>query len=193
MTLRGGEEESCEQWGWDALSRGSLLACPTPGSPGVVEAVPLAGHGALAVGCVMSPHGGARVVGDGVEVVNGVVCGEQACCSALLPPKVPAQSPPTTPAAPAPWIPCLPPLTPLPRTTRGQEEPRSHQELRAGTRGMQGLGLTAALRGEFPEVQVLQREVDEGGEFAASYPGLGEALQVWRVPSRSQGTKGSLQ
>lgn len=94
MTLRGGEEESCEQWGRDALSRGSLLVCPTPGSPGVVEAVPLAGHGALAVGCVVSPHGGARVVGDGVEVVNGVVCGEQGCCSALLPPKVPAQSPP---------------------------------------------------------------------------------------------------
>lgn len=63
------------------------ITCPSPDSPGVVEGVPLAGHGALAVGCVVSPHGGARVVGDGVEVVNGVVCGEQGCCSALLPHK----------------------------------------------------------------------------------------------------------
>lgn len=114
----------------------------------------------------MSPHGGARVVGDGVEVVSGMVCGERGCCSTLLPHRVPA--------APAAWIPCFPPLTPLHPTSWGQEEPRGHQ----GIRGMQGLALTAALRGEFPEVQVLQREVDEGGEFAASYPGLGEALQV---------------
>lgn len=41
------------------------------------------------------------------------------------------------------------------------------------------LALTAALRGEFPQVQVLQLEVDEGGELAGSYPRLREALQVW--------------
>lgn len=45
----------------------------------------------------MSPHGGARVVGDGIEVVNGVVCGEQGWCSAVpaaapLPPNMPAWS-----------------------------------------------------------------------------------------------------
>lgn len=67
----------------DALGRGSPAhpdpaAAPAPraASPGVIEAVPLAGDGALAVGGVVSPHGGARVVGDSVEVVNGVVCRE---------------------------------------------------------------------------------------------------------------------
>lgn len=39
--------------------------------------MPLAGDGALAVGSVVSPHGGARVVRDGVEVVNGVVWGDR--------------------------------------------------------------------------------------------------------------------
>lgn len=47
--------------------------CGPAASPGVVEAVPLAGDWALAVGSVVPPHGGARVVGDSVEVINGVV------------------------------------------------------------------------------------------------------------------------
>lgn len=132
----------------------------------------------------MSPHGGARVVGDGVEVVNGVVCGAVGVLLSPAAPQSASTQPPTVPAAPAASIPCLPPLTPLSPTRWGQEEPRGHQ----GIRGM--LALTAALRGEFPEVQVLQREVDEGGEFAASYPGLREALQVWRDTSRSQKDKG---
>lgn len=37
---------------------------------------------------------------------------------------------------------------------------------------MQGPALTAALRGKLPEIQVLQLEVDKGGELARSYPGL---------------------
>lgn len=89
---------------WDALGRGvpahpDPAATPDPptASPGVIETVPLAGDGALAVGGVVSPHGGARVVGDGVKVVNGVVCGEQGQYSAVLaaaplPPNIPAQS-----------------------------------------------------------------------------------------------------
>lgn len=71
---------------------------PPRASPGVVEAVPLAGDGALAVGGVVSPHGGARVVGDGVEVVNGVVCGRRGRCSAGLPPPRGLRPPPQTSA-----------------------------------------------------------------------------------------------
>lgn len=51
--------------------------------------------------------------------------------------------------------------------------------------------LTAALGGKLPEVQVLQLEVNKGGELACSYPGFREALQVWGIMSRSQGTKRS--
>lgn len=70
---------------------------PCSALPGVIETVPLAGDGVLAVGSVVSPHCGARVVGDGIEVINGVVCGEQEWYSAflaaaLVPPNMPAQS-----------------------------------------------------------------------------------------------------
>lgn len=128
----------------------------------------------------MSPHGGARVVGDGIEVVNSVVCGEQGQCSAMpaaapLPHNMPAQS--WGREGLAHWMSAAPtprassPATAACSTLGGMKDPaRSCQEPRAGA--MQGLALTAALRGKLPEVQVLQLEVDEGGELARSYPGL---------------------
>lgn len=38
--------------------------------------------------------------------------------------------------------------------------------------------LTAALRGELPQVELFEGEVDESGEFAGSVVGVGETLQV---------------
>jgi len=38
--------------------------------------------------------------------------------------------------------------------------------------------LTAALRGELPQLQLFEGEVDVGGELAGSDVGVGEALQV---------------
>lgn len=55
----------------------------------------------------------------------------------------------------------------------GHEGPSQEPPGAQGWAGaMQGLALTAALRGKLPKVQVLQLEVDEGGELACSYPGL---------------------
>lgn len=95
--INGDEAPGCPGQGVPARPNPADAPVPHAASPGVVETVPLAGDGALAVGSVVSPHGGARVVGDGVEVVNGVVCGEQGWCSAVpaaapLPPNMPAWS-----------------------------------------------------------------------------------------------------
>lgn len=95
--IDGDEAPGCPGQGVPARPNPADAPVPHAASPGVVETVPLAGDRALAVGSVVSPHGGARVVGDGVEVVNGVVCGEQGWCSAvpaaaLLPPNMPAWS-----------------------------------------------------------------------------------------------------
>jgi len=58
-------------------------------------------------------------------------------------------------------------------TLGGHEGPSGDLPGAQGWAGaVQGLALTAALRGKLPEVQVLQLEVDEGGELARSYPGL---------------------
>lgn len=38
--------------------------------PGVVEGVPLSRGRVAAIGCVVTPHGGARVIGHCIQVVN---------------------------------------------------------------------------------------------------------------------------
>lgn len=164
----GDEVSGCLWQGVSVCPKPEAAPVPCSALPGVVETVPLAGDGILAVGSVVSPHGGARVVGDGIEVVNGVVCGEQEGCSAVL---AAARVPPACQHRAAArrdrhngclWFPppCFCPYHGL-QHSGGCEE--HSQETPA---------LTAALGGKLPEVQVLQLEVNKGGELARSYPGL---------------------
>lgn len=88
----GDEALGCLWQGVSVCPKPEAAPIPCSALPGVIETVPLTGDGVLAVGSVVSPHGGARVVGDGIEVVNGVVCGEQEGCSAVL---AAARVPPT--------------------------------------------------------------------------------------------------
>lgn len=50
--------------------------------------------------------------------------------------------------------------------------------------------LTAALRGELPQVQLFEGEVDVSGEFAGSDVRVGETLQVWEELSQGATGKG---
>lgn len=151
------------------------------GLPGVIERVPLSRVGVATVSCVVTSHGGARVVRHGVQVVHCIYCERthkhtqaqmnRLHCSIVF---------------------CLVILAWLHNTLQYclyfiiiTPTAKSLIIIKIKNRTTEVV-LTAVFGSKLPQVQVLHGEVDKGGQLAGS-PGFRETLQVFDR-QESQGT-----